>query len=150
MTYQVRMEGASQDLEATTMLGAIAEAQAWAAEGWEPESATQWVHCMVLAFDDDGNEVETRRVTATIEPREPQCQEGQQHDWQSPHWLGGCKETPGVWAHSGGVRIHEACIHCGCGKVTDTWAQDPQTGVEGLTSICYTPDEYSLILQEAE
>lgn len=33
--------------------------------------------------------------------------------------------------------IVETCAHCGVRKVTDTWAQDRETGEQGLTSVSY-------------
>lgn len=58
------------------------------------------------------------------------------HEWQSPQWLGGVKENPGVWGHGGGVIVHEVC-ECGARKITDTWANNgPNTTVKVLT-----PDE---------
>jgi hypothetical protein len=66
------------------------------------------------------------------------------HDWQSPHALvGGLKENPGVRGHGGGVVIHEVCVHCGTLRVTDTWAQNPSTGEEGLESVRYEAGKYA-------
>lgn len=58
-----------------------------------------------------------------VDPDEPGCT-GDDHDWQSPEWLGGVKENPGVWGHGGGVVIREVCAHCGVYRRTDTWVQD--------------------------
>ena len=82
--------------------------------------------------------------TVSIYPEEPDCIEGRiRHRWESPQWLGGCDENPGVWGHGGGVIITEVCRHCGCKKMTDTWAQNPTTGEQGLESISYEPDAFS-------
>ena len=51
--------------------------------------------------------------------------------------VGGCVENPGVWGHGGGVVYHEVCAHCGALKTVDTWAQNPENGVQGLTSVRY-------------
>lgn len=81
--------------------------------------------------------------TFTIEPKEPPCPGEKAHDWESPYAiLGGLKENPGVWAHGGGVIVKEVCMCCGCLKTTDTWAQNPSNGVQGLTSVAYSPREY--------
>lgn len=86
-----------------------------------------------------------------IEPEEPDCVEGKSHDWASPHRVvGGIKENPGVWGIGGGVIIHEACLRCGCGRVTNTWAQDMTDGEQGLTSVSYEPGRYSDELFGAE
>jgi len=69
---------------------------------------------------------------------DPDCASGHDHDWCSPlEVVGGCKSNPGVHGHGGGVVITEVCSHCGCYRVTDTWAQRPDTGQQGLTSVEY-------------
>lgn len=85
--------------------------------------------------------------TIDIDPPEPDCVRGRDdHEWASPHdVLGGVAENPGVWGHGGGVVIREVCRHCGAYRETDTWAQDPGTGQQGLTSVSYEDaDEASL------
>ena len=52
-------------------------------------------------------------------------------------------EDPGVHGHGGGVLITEVCRHCGCKRTTDTWAQNPETGVDGLRSVSYEEDAYT-------
>ncbi len=88
---------------------------------------------------------ETARDTVQLDPPEPDCVDGQAHDWQSPHdVVGGLTENPGVWGHGGGVQIVEVCAHCGGYRETDTWAQRPDTGEQGLESVSYRdPDEQS-------
>lgn len=85
-------------------------------------------------------------TTTEIEPEEPDCTRGEVHEWCSPHSvLGGCAENPGVQGHGGGVVITKICRHCGTYRVTDTWAQDPVTGEQGLRSVGYREaDEDSL------
>jgi hypothetical protein len=92
-----------------------------------------YAHC-----EDTG---ESFTVEVSIQPKAPSCT-GDEHDWKSPEFLGGLKENPGVFGHGGGVRIHECCMHCGCEKVTDTWAQNPANGKQGLTSVSYEERKY--------
>jgi hypothetical protein len=81
--------------------------------------------------------------TVEIKPEEPECTEGNEHEWCSPFdVLGGIKENPGVWGNAGGVIIHEVCRHCGCLKTTDTWAQRSDTGEQGLTSVEYDDGDH--------
>lgn len=123
------------------------QAKAWAKEGdWDLSGGTIWVDVRVL--DADGDRVET--VTAAIHPPEPRCTGGE-HDWQSPHEIvGGIEENPGVWGHGGGVIIHECCMRCGAHMVTDTWAQRPDTGEQGLESVRYDgPGHYTLPQEDA-
>lgn len=83
------------------------------------------------------------RIKVQIDPNPPSCELGMKHDWQAPYEIvGGIKENPGVWGHGGGVIIKEVCLNCMCKKTTDTWAQDPETGEQGLTSIKYDSDYY--------
>jgi hypothetical protein len=86
--------------------------------------------------------------TITLHQPEPDCIDDDGHDWQSPHAIvGGIEENPGVWGNGGGVIIHEVCMRCACGRTTDTWAQDPSNGVQGLRSVSYSPGEYTEALE---
>ena len=115
---------------------------------WGDGTATCWVKVWTwrMGINADGDIVQIGRDSQkiTVEPDEPECVEGQEHDWQSPQELvGGCDENPGVYGSGGGVTIYEVCMICGCGKVTDTWAQDPNDGEQGLTSTEYRPREFA-------
>lgn len=80
-----------------------------------------------------------------IEPTEPDCSDDDGHDWQSPvEIVGGIDENPGVRGNGGGVIIDECCMHCGCQRQTDTWAQDYADGEQGLTSVTYRPGHYEM------
>lgn len=118
---------------------------------WGENDATHWVTVNVWRTAigiDDGEIVESCHeedtVTVAIDPPEPECEDGQDHDWASDFdVVGGIEQNPGVWGHGGGVIITEHCRRCGCGRHTDTWAQDPETGEQGLTSARYEPGEFS-------
>lgn len=87
---------------------------------------------------------ERESSSVTLEPDEPSCAKGEEHDWCSPHDLvGGLEENPGVHGHGGGVIITEVCRHCACKRVTDTWAPNPDTGEQGLRSVSYEEDAYT-------
>jgi len=76
--------------------------------------------------------------TVTLDEGEPDCSDSEAHHWESPYALvGGLRENPGVHGHGGGVLIREVCLKCGCHRVTDTWAQNPETGEQGLRSVTY-------------
>lgn len=103
-----------------------------------------WVIVYVQEIDETTREeIDDRyRVRVTVEADEPSCTESE-HDWQSPYEiLGGLRENPGVIGHGGGVIIEEVCMHCGCARTTDTWAQDRATGEQGLESVSYEPGKY--------
>lgn len=106
---------------------------------WGDRSETSWISVYVQEIDEDGEEVgERESITVTLDAEEPDCVDGQAHDWRSPYSvIGGLKENPGVWGHGGGVIIREVCAHCGRYKITDTWAQNRSTGEQGLTSVSY-------------
>lgn len=115
---------------------------------------TRWIRVDVwrvaVGIDSDGNLVEARvdedAVTVTIEPPVPDCEDGEEHDWASDHdVVGGIEENPGVWGSGGGVRMVRHCRRCGCGEHTDTWATDPNTGEQGLTSVRYVPGEFPAV-----
>ena len=104
----------------------------------EANAKTVWVRAHYIRPDES-----SESITVTIEPDEPDCTEGE-HDWQSPiEIVGGIKENPGCWGHGGGVIIEEVCLHCGCGRTTDTWAQNPETGEQGLDSVEYETGKYA-------
>lgn len=114
----------------------------------DSDLTTCWVKVWTwrVGIDADGDIVEVGRHSQkiAIEPDEPDCIEGQEHDWQSPlSIVGGCRENPGVFGSGGGVCITEVCMHCGCAKITDTYAQDPNDGEQGLDSIEYRPGKYA-------
>lgn len=114
---------------------------------WDDRSETSrvTVHVWQEVVDADGDIVRLNEEShaITLEPDEPKCTENG-HDWQSPHEIvGGIKENPGVWGHGGGVKVHEVCLHCGCERVRDTWAQDSNTGRQGLESVAYHPGKYA-------
>jgi hypothetical protein len=105
------------------------------------DGSTTWVHVHAwtryvlgdLTLNDDDRE----DFAIAIDPTPPACPEGD-HEWESPHEVvGGCESNPGVSGHGGGVICREVCHHCGALKITDTWAQCPETGEQGLTSVHY-------------
>lgn len=103
---------------------------------------TIWIDVRVRceATDEEGS------ATVVCHQPEPDCADGHGHDWRAPlEIVGGIADNPGVWGHGGGVKIHEVCSHCGAHRHTDTWAQRPDTGEQGLTSVSYEdPTEESL------
>lgn len=107
---------------------------------WGDNDATSWVTVYVTPIDDDGEELEDERedFTIFIKPDEPDCEGRKEHDWRSPYSvLGGLKENPGVMGNGGGVIIKEVCAHCGKYRITNTWAQNYETGEQGLESVEY-------------
>ena len=113
---------------------------------WGDRSETSWigVYAWQIGYmiDADGDlvilEIGREQHTIELPAEEPDCEEGHDHDWRSPHSvLGGLAENPGVSGHGGGVIIREVCAHCGRYRITDTWAQDRSTGEQGLRSVSY-------------
>lgn len=142
-TYTLRYtdgSGVVTDLEAETDEEALDAARDDIKSGdWDLSEGTIWVSGDVYLGDDLVDS-----VTVALAPEEPECADGHTHDWASPHWLvGGLKENPGVQGNGGGVIYTEACPHCGAQKVTDTWAQNPETGEQGLTSVKYETGVYA-------
>ena len=138
MRYLCDDGNAEIEIEATS---ARAAAEEYVAGGdWGDGSETCWIKVWVQEIDEDGEEVGEREThSVALEADEPGCREElEAHDWQSPYRVvGGIEENPGVWGHGGGVVITEVCRKCGRYRETDTWAQDPETGVQGLRSARY-------------
>lgn len=79
----------------------------------------------VDVYVDRGSERAER--TVQLDPEPPECQDALGHDWEDVAALG----------HGGGVIVRERCSHCGVIRVTDTWAQRPDNGVQGYTTVQY-------------
>ena len=138
MKYQVTDgHGADIEIEAESTLEACEQ---YVSTGdWGSDAKTTWVTCRATPIGEDGepDEADDESHTVEIEPTEPDCSGGE-HDWAAPHSVvGGIKENPGVHGHGGGVICTEVCRHCGAYKITDTWAQNPENGEQGLRSIEY-------------
>lgn len=129
-------------------------------------TSTFWVWAALWREGADGEEEEVRGVTVAVDPEPPWCEaprdleeledldtedlvalaglhtldvrEEEGHSWGQP-WdlVGGLETNPGVWAHGGGVWTREVCLRCGVYRIVDSWAQDPDTGAQGLRSTEY-------------
>jgi hypothetical protein len=76
--------------------------------------------------------------------REPDCLEGEDHDWQAPHDLvGGCESNPGVHVWGGEGVAEEVCMHCGCAKLTYWTREGTAPGEDPVESVYYKPGAYS-------
>lgn len=124
-------------------------ARAWVRRGqWDTTNGTTWVRVRIACETDRGyvsgrGSADEDRLTVAVDPVEPRCSE-RAHDWQSPiEIVGGIEENPGIVGHGGGVIISECCMHCGCKRTTDTWAQRRDTGEQGLTSVKYEEGGYA-------
>ena len=118
------------------------ELRAWTEGGdWDLSNGAIWITDRAVALDPHtGDEIYNTKVSVTVafQPDEPECMRGEDHDWQSPHdVVGGIEDNPGVWGSGGGIVSREVCSHCGRYRVTDTWATNPSTGEQGLTSVAY-------------
>lgn len=120
---------------------------------WGDRSETCWISVWVTPLDEEGREIEDERerITVTLEAEEPDCDDGEDHDWQRPYEVvGGLQENPGVHGHGAGVIITEVCARCGKYRITDTWAQNPSDGTQGWRSVEYRDaDEASLAWVES-
>lgn len=137
--YELCEDGHWYDtIEAVSLEAALAVARDNVDSGNYEYEGTLWLD--VRARDVETGE--TDRDTVALDPPEPECTKVK-HDWQSPHEIvGGIEENPGCWGHGGGVIMTAVCMHCGCARITDTWAQRPDTGEQGLTSVSYEAGKY--------
>jgi hypothetical protein len=134
--------GDETTIEAASLKEARTAAKEWVEAGdWNDPEETFWVGVRII--DAEGDKLETVKID--VNPQEPYCLDDRgSHDWRSPYAIvGGIKENPGVWGHGGGVIISEVCVACGCGRTTDTWAQDRTDGGQGLTSVRYEPKKFA-------
>jgi hypothetical protein len=92
---------------------------AWVAAGdWSEVEQEEFEGFLIV--DPDGVEATSRVVVGG--PREPACEDGNEHDWQSPYEVvGGVASNPGVFSDSNGqFRYREVCCHCGHYRTTIT------------------------------
>jgi hypothetical protein len=144
-TFELWIEGNSSDIEAESLRDARKQAREQAREGWGAQESTHWVDWELRAKDKDGHDEDVACGTVAIDPDEPECGHTEGHDWRSPYsLLGGLQENPGVQGHGGGVIYREVCVRCGCERITDTWAQRPDNGEQGLTSVRYEEGAHEL------
>lgn len=134
--------GFRDTFEASSLKEARKKAKRWILDGdYKEFNSTIFLRTYLSWTDEDGeNQEET--ININLDPPQPKCISNKNHDWSSPEWLGGLKENPGIWGNGGGVIIKEVCLHCGCEKTTNTWAQNPSNGEQGLTSISYEEEKY--------
>ena len=123
--YVISDEQVSETVEADSMEDALEQAREWLlGVEWGTSQGTIRVSATVT-----GPHGEEREAAVTIDPEEPECPEGDEHDWQRPHELvGGLEENPGVWGHGGGITSIDVCMRCGLRKLVDTWADDGHGG----------------------
>jgi hypothetical protein len=140
--YTFRAEGAEEQITAECLADARKQAEEWAREGdyLDEGQETIWVDVQI-----EGEEGLLETVSVSIDPHEPACSDEDDHEWAAPvSIVGGCASSPGVYGHAGGVTISEVCLHCGCRKLIDTWAQRRDTGEQGLRSLRYDPKHYDV------
>lgn len=82
----------------------------------------------INVYDSEG---ESLSDTVVVEPIEPDCETGLEHDWISGP----------AYGSGGGVKWNETCSHCECIKSIDTWANRPDTGEEGFYKVEYQEAE---------
>src|SRR5690606_13270589 len=110
----------------------------WGDERNRTDWVDVWAWRRALTLDKDGQviaaEIDRDRYTIEIEPEEPECEHADGHDWHE--WR--------VRGPGGRGIIPEVRAPGGRYMITDTWAQHPDTGEQGLESVEYRePDEVS-------
>ena len=85
-------------------------------------------HTIILRIYTRAHDGATDAHTITLVPDAPPCS-GASH---AHHW-----RHKSVVANGGGVIEQDECRVCNLVCETDTWAQDPATGEQGLTTVTY-------------
>jgi hypothetical protein len=82
--------------------------------------------------------------SAEIVAEEPECDDGEDHDWRAPHdVVGGVRENPGVFGSGhGSVKVIEYCIKCGKIRSTDYGASD-HSGRQCTRVTVSDPEDYA-------
>lgn len=132
-TYTIASDNYFENHDFETDQEAEDFAEEWIKDGSWGNEGKIYVNVSVSRLDEEG-EVETEwscEVLVGEDAEEPECVDGEGHSWESPEFLGGCKENPGVWGRSGTqVAITTCCSRCGqyCDYVSEsTPGQYPRT-----------------------
>lgn len=131
MQYRISDGGASEIIEADNLEAAVKAAKEWASEGSYDERVM--VDVSIQGIDDDGDytdEYELVEVEAGPEPEEPECADGEEHEWESPYKIvGGFKENPGVWSLGGTtMSFRSVCCYCGAHKHETSYGSQRNPG----------------------
>jgi hypothetical protein len=103
------------------------------------ETRTIWVRIGAVNADNRG---EARVRKYRLDPKAPRCGKSRaSRASRGGHRWGGRT----VRGHGGGVVVSEVCQRCGIERVTDTWAQDPTDGQQGLEAVCYRRPDHALL-----
>lgn len=137
--YRVWQDGIVQELDATEERAATTEARDWVEGGdYDRSGETYWVHATLQRSEDGGASwKDVRSLRVAIEPEEPECS-SDGHDWEDDGAEGFGSVVRG---NGGGVICRYRCPHCGWRRVEDSWAQDRETGEQGLHSTRYEEGE---------
>jgi len=127
-TWIAADDGGRWEIEADTIDKACAKAEEGTRGAYDSEDETYWVNIRVWHSCEETEPCDVcgdyrleRRIKVAIDPEEPRCADGHEHDWSDDiRLVGGIKENPGVWGHGGGVTIKTVCLHCGCARIKDT------------------------------
>ncbi len=121
-------------------------------KAWEGQPELEKsAYFVFFSVKNQDNEDDKNSKTIVMNQSEPNCVSNERHNWKSPQRiLGGDNENPGVHSHGGEVVITEICSICGCERVTDTWAKNPDTGEDGFETIEYSPDKYEYEIWDSE
>lgn len=102
-------------------------AQIWVQTGDYPDHPeTWWIHLAVRRAYKRKKRGDFSSVSVEVPPDEPECTESK-HKWVDEQ----------TRCNGGGVIITDTCEHCGVKRIINTWAQDRETGSQGLTSVRY-------------
>jgi hypothetical protein len=144
-TYRMNDDVVTEEFEARSDKRAMEHAREWLRDGAYDEDKTHHLSALVERKRRSGWE-DVGVVRVTLEPRAPDCVDGE-HDWQRPHRLvGGVAENPGVFGHGGGVVICECCMRCGAKHRTDTGASDDSG--QQCTEVTYEDPGYYVLEEE--
>lgn len=124
--------GVTSLIEASTLDEAHEMAGAWAREGdYHGDGfgrGTVWVDVRIEWTDSDGESRVDMARSIAIDPPAPRCARSNEHTWRAV----------GVWPSGARTRGTDVCAKCGVAKHWDSFAQRPDTGEQGLSSVRYT------------
>lgn len=149
--FRVWDDGNSEIIEAEDMDAAKEMAEEiWQDGSWDNKIYID-VYIQQLDFDDEPiGDMDEIEVECGEEPPEPDCADGEEHEWESPHELvGGLTENPGVWSTGGTTYVTKTvCKNCGIYRTETEYGS--QRNPQQCDQVEYEDSDYESLKWVAE
>ena len=128
--FEANDDGNTESIDAETMEEAVEQAiEVWQDGSWDGKCLIE-VRVVQYGWGDEIEDTAYVEVECGEDPESPDCVDGEEHDWCSPHEVvGGIKENPGVWSEGGTTLVFRTvCANCGCVKIETNYGSQRNPG----------------------